>query len=92
MFQNFRKAVPITHSDTEIVFRRVGALTKIQEIVINEKLDTMEKLFNYAANKNGEKKALGTREILAEEDELQPDGTLFKKVSSHFIIKHNNSK
>lgn len=43
-------------------------------------MDTMEKLFNYAAYKNGGRKALGTREILAEEDELQPDGTLFKKV------------
>jgi len=40
----------------------------------------MEKLFNYAAFKNGGRKALGTREILAEEDELQPDGSLFKKV------------
>ena len=50
----------------------------------------MEKLFNYAAFKNGGRKALGTREILAEEDELQPDGSLFKKVIvlSFLILSH----
>ena len=53
-------------------------------------MDTIEKLFNYAAFKNGGRKALGTREILAEEDELQPDGSLFKKVIvlSFLILSH----
>lgn len=87
------QATAITRSDREIGFRRVGTTNKIQEIIIQEKIDTMEKLFNYAANKNGEKKALGTREILAEEDEMQTDGTLFKKVNLSLIwfniITHN---
>lgn len=41
----------------------------------------MEKVLRYAVKKYPDKKCLGTREILAEEDEEQPDGRIFKKVS-----------
>jgi len=37
-------------------------------------------VFNYAANKHGDKEALGTREVFAEEIEIQTNGTVFKKV------------
>lgn len=43
------------------------------------KYDTMDKVFTYALKKNGPKKCLGTREVIDEEDEMQPNGRLFKK-------------
>ena len=52
-------------------------------VILNKKLDTLEKLFNYAANKYGDKNAQGTREILAEEDEMQTDGTVLRKVCTN---------
>ena len=44
----------------------------------------MEKVFRFAVRQHGQKPALGTREILAEEDEIQPNGRVFKKV---FVYK-----
>ena len=40
----------------------------------------------YAKNKFKNKRLLGTREILNEEDEIQPNGKIFKKV----ILGHYN--
>lgn len=42
--------------------------------------DTLDKVFKYAKTKYKDKKLLGTREILKEEDEIQPSGKVFKKV------------
>ena len=42
----------------------------------------MEKVFINAAKQHGKKKALGTRMILGEEDEVQENGRVFKKVTS----------
>ena len=41
----------------------------------------MTKSFNYAVQKYGQKSCLGTREILGEEDEVQKNGKLFKKLA-----------
>jgi long-chain acyl-CoA synthetase len=43
-------------------------------------LDTLPKVFNYVAAKYSTKDCLGTREILAEEDEVQANGKVFKKL------------
>lgn len=40
----------------------------------------MEKMLTYVVKLYSKKRCLGTREILAEEDELQPNGRVFKKV------------
>ncbi|KAM8953950.1 fatty acid CoA ligase Acsl3 isoform 2-T2 [Pelodytes ibericus] len=42
--------------------------------------DTLDKVFQHAADIFKHKSCLGTREILSEEDELQPNGKVFKKV------------
>ncbi|EMP37283.1 Long-chain-fatty-acid--CoA ligase 3 [Chelonia mydas] len=42
--------------------------------------DTLDKAFKYAKTKFKDKKLLGTREVLKEEDEIQPSGRVFKKV------------
>jgi len=74
------QAVPIARSNEEIVYRNAAEPTEIQELFDRDKIDTMEKVFNYVSHKHNTKKALGTREVFAEEDEIQPDGTIFKKV------------
>ncbi|XP_069067574.1 long-chain-fatty-acid--CoA ligase 4 isoform X2 [Pleurodeles waltl] len=41
--------------------------------------DTLDKLFEIAAEKFAKKDCLGTRELLSEENEMQPNGKIFKK-------------
>jgi long-chain acyl-CoA synthetase len=40
----------------------------------------MAKMLHYVAKLHEHKRCLGTREILAEEDEIQPNERVFKKV------------
>ncbi|NXY05287.1 ACSL4 ligase, partial [Pteruthius melanotis] len=42
--------------------------------------DTLDKLFDHALAKFGKKDCLGTREVLSEENEMQPNGKVFKKL------------
>ncbi|XP_077335161.1 long-chain-fatty-acid--CoA ligase 4 isoform X1 [Lithobates pipiens] len=42
--------------------------------------DTLDKLFQHAVGKFGTKDCLGTRELLSEENEKQPNGKVFKKL------------
>ncbi|XP_075717535.1 fatty acid CoA ligase Acsl3 [Rhinoderma darwinii] len=42
--------------------------------------DTLDKVFKHAAELFKTKGCLGTREVLSEEDEIQPNGKVFKKV------------
>lgn len=53
---------------------------------MKNEIDTMEKVLRYAVKKYPEKKCLGTREIIADEDEEQPDGRIFKKVSTYTCV------
>jgi len=52
-----------------------------KEIIIDNKVDTVAKAFNYAVKKYGDKQCLGTREVLGEMDEVQDNGKVFKKLS-----------
>jgi len=51
-----------------------------KEIIIQNKVDTVTKAFGYSVQKHGNKQCLGTREVLAEEDEVQDNGKVFKKL------------
>ncbi|XP_036392970.1 long-chain-fatty-acid--CoA ligase 3a [Megalops cyprinoides] len=42
--------------------------------------DTLDKVFDYARQRFPDRDCLGTREVLCEEDEAQPNGKVFKKV------------
>jgi long-chain acyl-CoA synthetase len=48
--------------------------------LLREGVDTMAKMLHFVAKLHGQKHCLGTREILAEEDEIQPNKRVFKKV------------
>uniref|UniRef100_A0A8C5DR27 long-chain-fatty-acid--CoA ligase n=1 Tax=Gouania willdenowi TaxID=441366 RepID=A0A8C5DR27_GOUWI len=43
-------------------------------------VDTLDKMFEYAAARFPQRDCVGTREVLSEEDEIQPNGKVFKKV------------
>ena len=52
-----------------------------QEIIVRAKVDTVTKAFNYAVQKYQDKDCLGTRQVLGEEDEVQKNGKVFKKLA-----------
>ncbi|KAM8850388.1 long-chain-fatty-acid--CoA ligase 3b [Spinachia spinachia] len=47
---------------------------------LHPNVDSLDKIFEYAASRFPKRDCLGTREVLSEEDELQPNGKVFKKV------------
>lgn len=72
------KAKPISDKPGS-PFRSVTHLESLATIDIPG-ADTLDKLFDHAVAKFGKKDCLGTREILSEENEMQPNGKVFKKV------------
>lgn len=51
------------------------------EMIVQAKVDTVTKAFDYAVRKHGDRTCLGTRQVLGEEDEVQQNGKIFKKLS-----------
>ncbi|XP_017351676.1 long-chain-fatty-acid--CoA ligase 3b [Ictalurus punctatus] len=47
---------------------------------LHDGLGTLDKVFDYAVKHFSQRDCLGTREVLSEEDEVQPNGKVFKKV------------
>lgn len=69
----------ISADQKAITVRTLTAPQESHTLLVKNEIDTMEKVLRYAVKKYPDKKCLGTREILAEEDEQQPDGRIFKK-------------
>ncbi|XP_055694254.1 long-chain-fatty-acid--CoA ligase 4 isoform X2 [Lutzomyia longipalpis] len=73
------KAKPINQDDTQITYRTVDPPQEVHVKMLQLGLDTLEKVFKYVVKIHTTKRCLGTRQILGEEDELQPNGRVFKK-------------
>lgn len=73
---------------TSITFRSLDRPGKVHVDMIRNNVDTVEKMFVYVSKVHGSKRCLGTRQILGEEDETQPNGRVFKKVSYLKPYKH----
>nr|XP_034184352.1 long-chain-fatty-acid--CoA ligase 3 isoform X1 [Osmia lignaria]XP_034184353.1 long-chain-fatty-acid--CoA ligase 3 isoform X1 [Osmia lignaria] len=73
------KARPIARDEHMITYRSVDPPGPLHIALEREKVDTLEKMLTWVVNRHGDKKCLGTRQILAEEDEVQPNGRIFKK-------------
>lgn len=73
----------VKESSEEIRWRRDKSNDNAvyKEVIIDNKVDTVTKAFNYAVSKYGEKQCLGTRQVLGEMDEVQGNGKVFKKLS-----------
>lgn len=60
---------------------------------MKDKIDTLQKVFQYAVYKYTDSYCLGTRDVLAEEDEVQQNGRVFKKVNiPTYIIYYNDDE
>jgi len=94
------KATPapylVTENDEEVRFRRDMSKENpcYKDIIIHHKVDTVTKAFNYSVQQHSTKQCLGTREVLAEEDEVQTNGKVFKKLSlgSYRWISYNEAQ
>lgn len=78
------KAKPVNNKPGG-AYRSVNSLHCLAS-VLYPGCDTLDKVFKYAKAKFKDKKLLGTREILKEEDEIQPSGKVFKKVSLFAVL------
>ncbi|XP_056630489.1 long-chain-fatty-acid--CoA ligase 4 isoform X2 [Diorhabda carinulata] len=73
------KAKQIDEDTKSVTYRSTVKPKDHHVTIIREKIDTMAKMFEYCSKTYSNRRCLGTREILAEEDELQPNGRVFKK-------------
>lgn len=65
--------------DTQVTYRNVDPPKEHHINMLKNEIDTLEKVFKYVVKIHTNKKCLGTRQILGEEDEVQPNGRVFKK-------------
>jgi len=77
------RAFMVKQSSQEVSWRREKSQENAvyKEYIIDNKVDTVTKAFNYAVAKYGNKNCLGTRQILGETEEMQKNGKMFKKLS-----------
>jgi len=71
----------IHDNDTEVTYLpSAGQKTKLISEFESSNIQTMAEVWKWSVSKYQEKKLLGTRDVLAEEDEVQPNGKMFKKL------------
>ncbi|CAH0557572.1 unnamed protein product [Brassicogethes aeneus] len=73
------QAKPISEDTKTITYRSTVDPGVHHVTLVRENIDTMAKMFEYCSKKYPNKRCLGTRQILNEEDEKQPNGRVFKK-------------
>ncbi|XP_017066171.1 long-chain-fatty-acid--CoA ligase 3 isoform X3 [Drosophila eugracilis] len=69
----------VKNDDNELTYRTTDPPRDVHVKMLQENIDTLEKVFNYVAKTYTSKRCLGTRQILSEEDEVQQNGRVFKK-------------
>lgn len=79
VFRCFRQARAINRDDSSVTFRTTEPPREMHVKMLQQQIDTLEKMFKYVAQAHTTKNCLGTREYLSEEDEQQPNGRVFKK-------------
>ena len=73
MNTNFRS------TDDELVFESPEKTSQIYFDMVKSQCETMADALKWSVAKHGNKPIMGTREIIAELDEVQPNGRMFKK-------------
>ena len=73
---------PVREGDTQVTYEPVQPSKKSP--IINEfessGIKTMDEVFRWSVNRYGARRFLGTRDILGEDDEVQPNGRIFAKL------------
>jgi len=71
----------IKENDTEVTYiPKAGHKTQLISEFESSDIKTMADVWKWSVKKYREKNLLGTRDVLAEEDEVQPNGKMFKKL------------
>lgn len=65
--------------DTQITYRSIDIPKEHHIRMLQNNIDTLEKMFSYVVKIHTTKRCVGTRQILGEEDEMQSNGRMFKK-------------
>jgi long-chain acyl-CoA synthetase len=73
------QAKAVSADEDQITYRSIEVPKENHIKIVQNGIDTLEKMFKFAVQLHSEKICLGTRQILGEEDELQPNGRMFKK-------------
>ncbi|OXA53455.1 Long-chain-fatty-acid--CoA ligase 4 [Folsomia candida] len=74
------KADVVSKTKGSITFRSNQEKRAIHKELDSLNIDTMHKILSLAISKNGSKRCLGTRQLLSEEEHIQPDGKSLKKL------------
>ena len=72
--------MPEMSSKSVTVTRQKGESKIYQDVIIDGKVDTAIKAFDFAVNKFKQVQCLGSREVLKEHSEMQSDGKVMKKL------------
>ncbi|KAF5269140.1 hypothetical protein FQR65_LT02440 [Abscondita terminalis] len=73
------EAIPVTSDTRSLTYRSLADPCESHIQMVRENIDTMAKTLEFCVKRYANKKCLGTRQIKAEEDEVQPNGRIFKK-------------
>lgn len=73
------RSKPISRTADTVTYRCVDEPAVCHTRILYKKIDTLEKNLRVARDLHQTKRALGTRQILREVDEVQPNGRTFKK-------------
>ena len=76
---NKERAKVISQDDQQITIESPHKMTPDLQEFEDAGIDTMAKNFQFALAKHSHKRCLGTRQLLEEQDEIQPNGKMFKK-------------
>jgi len=74
------RATRVATSDDAVCYRSVPTVSQLQVEFRSRQIDTLVKALDYAFSKHGDKRAVGTRKVLGEFDEVQKNGKVFKKL------------
>ena len=66
-------------TDDELIFEAPEKSSELYYELVKSKIETMSDALTWAVKKHGSAPIMGTREIIAELDEVQPNGRMFKK-------------
>merc|ERR1719342_1575784 len=72
----------VTTQASEVTIRSLAMVNKIKDELKSypDQITTMEKVWAFSMKKYGQKRALGSRAVLGETDEKQPNGKMFTKL------------
>jgi len=77
--KNPKRARTVRSTDDELVFETPEKTSELYFEIVKSQVETMADALKWSVAKHGNKPIMGTREIIAELDEVQPNGRMFKK-------------